>query len=92
MVPVVGGTADKPAGLKQGTAMTYQELQQVEAEFQAATEVPASDAPVKRASKRRGATKAQLAHRAQLFSLCCCGRSFSAHTIDQTRDCAMARS
>jgi hypothetical protein len=68
--------------------MTYQEMTAAAAEFEAAT----TQAPVKRASKRRGATKAQLTHRAQLFSLCVCGRSFSAHTIDQTRDCANGRS
>jgi len=52
--------------------MTYQEMQAAAAELEAAT-----SAPARKASKQRGATKAQLAHRAKLLGTC--------------PDCGMAR-
>lgn len=64
--------------------MTYQEMQKAEAELNAAM------APVR---KQRGATKAQLAWRAHSLRSCVnCGESFGSHSVQQTQDCANARS
>jgi hypothetical protein len=67
--------------------MTYQEMQKAEAELNAA---------LSPAKKQRGATKAQLEHRAKIRhanALCVnCAVPFGMHTLAMTIDCANARS
>lgn len=64
--------------------MTYAEMQVARAEYLRALEP---------AKKPRGATRAQLARRERRFGRCVyCGELFTGHTLQQTLDCANARS
>lgn len=66
--------------------MTYQEMQQAEAQYLAAI------TSAKR-RRHRGATRGQLAHRAAALGLCvACGGPLRSHTTEQLGRCANARS
>ena len=64
--------------------MNYVEMKKAEAELNLAL------APQK---KQRGASRAQLEHRAYMLKCCVwCGIPFSMHSVELTNDCSNARS
>lgn len=61
--------------------MNYEEMQRAEAEFLRAIDPP-------KQKKQRGASKAQLEHRAKALGFCGeCGEPWGTHSMEAAREC-----